>query len=131
MSTGSDPKLANAPILVVDDDLHTRQTIQWALEEEGFVVQTAVDGRQALERASATRPALVVLDMKLPIVDGAAVADGLRLAHAVPPPIVLITGDDRPREKARRVGAFAFLPKPFELDDLLATVRQALRAHPG
>jgi DNA-binding response OmpR family regulator len=119
-----------AHILVVDDDWQTRRLIRWALEEEGFVVETASDGQQALERATSARPALVVLDMRLPLVDGTAVADGLRSSLKVPPPIVLITADDRPAEKARRVGAYAYLEKPFELDDLVATVRRGLRARP-
>jgi DNA-binding response OmpR family regulator len=128
MSTDGGGDLSHPVVLVVDDDLQIRQTIRWALEEEGFVVETASDGQQALERATSARPALVVLDMRLPLVDGAAVADGLRSSLKVPPPIVLITADDRPAEKARRVGAYAYLEKPFELDDLVATVRRGLRA---
>jgi CheY-like chemotaxis protein len=120
-----------APILVVDDDWQTRRLLRWALEEEGFLVETAADGGQALELARRTRPALVVLDMRLPVMDGAAVAGGLRAAHGAPPPIVLITGDDRPAELASRVGAYAHLSKPFDLDDLIATVRRGLDAPPG
>lgn len=130
MSTDATGDLAHPVILVVDDDPHVRQTIQLALEEEGFVVETAADGQHGLERAISSRPALVVLDMRLPLVDGTAVADGLRSAFGVPPHIILITADDRPAEKSRRVGAFAYLEKPFELDDLIATVRRGLRARP-
>jgi two-component system response regulator MprA len=119
--------LASGPILVVDDDLGTRQTITWALEEEGYVVEAAADGRQALEYVAAARPALVVLDLRMPVVDGAQVADGLRSTYGDPPPIILITADDRAEAKARRVGAFAHLSKPFELDDLVVIVRRALR----
>ncbi|HTE83117.1 MAG TPA: response regulator transcription factor [Dehalococcoidia bacterium] len=126
MLNGDASDSAGTAILVVDDDLRTRQAIQWALEDEGFVVDTAADGRQGLERAAKSCPALVVLDMMLPIVDGAAVADGLRAIHGKPPPIVLVTADDRPEEKARRVGAYAYLRKPFDLDDLIATVRRGL-----
>ena len=70
-----------APVLVVDDDWQTRRLIRWALEEEGFVVETAADGGQALQLARRRRPALVVLDMRLPVLDGTAVAGGLRAAH--------------------------------------------------
>ena len=122
--------LAGAAILVVDDDHGTQETLRWALTDAGFVVETAADGRQALARAASFHPALVVLDLKLPLVDGAAVAAGLRAALPHPPPILLITGDDRPAEKARRVGAFAYLRKPFDLDDLIASVRSGLRAAP-
>jgi CheY-like chemotaxis protein len=118
--------LSIAPILVVDDDAGTRMTIQWALEDAGFVVETALDGRQALEQIASSRPALVVLDIRLPIADGTAVADGLRQSYGIPPPIVLVTGDDRAEEKARRVGAYAYLLKPFDLDDLVSVVRRGL-----
>lgn len=130
MSSAADDA-AQPVILVVDDDLQIRQTIRWTLEEEGFVVETAADGQEALERATSARPALVVLDMRLPLVDGAAFADGLRRAFTAPPPIVLITADDRPAEKALRVGAFAHLGKPFDLEDLVATVRRGLSTSSG
>jgi DNA-binding response OmpR family regulator len=131
MSTESAAEPATAFILVVDDDPRIRQAIRWALEEEGFVVETAADGRQAPERAVGVRPALVVLDMRLPVVDGATVADGLRAAYGEPPPIILITADDRAEEKARRVGAYAHLPKPFDLDELIATIQRGLHARQG
>lgn len=131
MSTDAAGDRTHPVILVVDDDLYVRQTIQLALEEEGFVVETAADGQRGLERAMCSRPALVVLDMRLPLVDGTAVADGLRSAFSMPPPIVLITADDRPAEKARHVGAYAYLQKPFEIDDLVATVRRGLRPRPN
>jgi DNA-binding response OmpR family regulator len=115
------------PILVVDDDLRTREAIRLTLEEEGFEVETASDGGQALQQARSRRPALVVLDMRLPVADGAAVAGGLRAMLGEPPPILLITADDRGESKARRIGAYAFLPKPFDLEDLLALIRLGLQ----
>ena len=117
---------APAPILVVEDDPRIRETIQWALEDEGFLVETAVDGQQAVERATTSRPMLLVLDMMLPVLDGAAVADALRAAYHQPPPILLITADGRAQAKARRVGAYAHISKPFELDELLALIRRGV-----
>lgn len=114
------------PILVIDDDSGTRLTIQWALEEVGFVVETALDGIQGLERAASVHPALVILDLRLPGVDGRSVAAQLRAAHAAPPPILLITADDRAEQRARQVGAYAYLAKPFDLDDLVAAVQRGL-----
>jgi DNA-binding response OmpR family regulator len=116
----------SAPILVVEDDPHLRQIIRDVLEDEGLVNETAADGRQVLQRAAAQRPALVVLDMTLPVLDGVGVVVGLRAAFGVPPPVLLITADGRAAEKARQVGAFAFLSKPLDLDDLVATVQRAL-----
>jgi DNA-binding response OmpR family regulator len=114
-------------VLLVEDDDGIRQVCLWALEDQGFVVEEATDGRQALERASAHRPRLVILDMTLPVMSGDAVADGLR---AVDPdlPILLITADGRAAEKAQRVGAYEYLRKPFDLDVLVAAVRRGLQS---
>src|SRR5438067_10650096 len=57
-------------ILVVDDDPEIRDVVRWLLEDEGWTVETASDGRDALERATQVRPALIVLDMGLPILSG-------------------------------------------------------------
>jgi DNA-binding response OmpR family regulator len=116
----------SAPILVVDYDLRTRDAIRQTLEDEGFEVETAADGGQALQQARRRPPALVVLDTRLPVAEGTAIAGGLRDILGAPPPILLITADDRGELKARHIGAYAFLPKPFDLDDLLALVRVAL-----
>jgi DNA-binding response OmpR family regulator len=119
------------PILVVDDDSGTRLAIQWMLEEDGFVVDTAMDGTQALERAATRPPALVVLDLRLPGVDGTMVAARLRTEHGAALPILLITADDRAEQRARQVGAYAYLSKPFNLDDLVDAVRNGLNGTMG
>jgi DNA-binding response OmpR family regulator len=117
---------ALSPILVVDDDHHLLQTIQWLLEEEGFKVQTAADGREAVERAIAQQPALIILDMGLPLLDGSEVATQVRAQYGAAVPVVLITADGRAEEKSRLVGAASYLRKPFDFDDLLQVVQQAL-----
>jgi DNA-binding response OmpR family regulator len=118
--------MSSPRILVVDDDPSLRQLIQWTLEDEGWAVDTAADGRQALDRAARERPRLVVLDMGLPLVDGFGVAAGLHALYGDAVPIVVITADGQAAAKAARVGARAHLAKPFELDDLCALVRGAL-----
>jgi DNA-binding response OmpR family regulator len=118
--------MTDRPVLVVEDDPAMRQTIRWTLEAEGFVVAEAGSAEQALSATARQRPALVVLDYGLPDRDGGAVADELRARLPSPPPIVVVTADGRAAEKAARVGAVAYLHKPFDLDDLLATVRRTL-----
>ena len=115
-------------ILIVDDDPLIRQIIRDVLTEEGFAVATAADGPQALRRAADRPPALVILDMGLPRMDGYEVAVALRAAHGRALPILTITADGGAANKAQRVGAFAYLRKPFDLDDLVAAVRGVLRA---
>ena len=119
-------ELLPAPILLVEDDLQLRQTIAALLQEEGFAVTTAADGREAVERVSSQRPALVLLDWGLPIVSGAEVAEVINNTYAGDVPILLITADGRSAEKARQVGARDYLNKPFEIDTLLTTIRRTL-----
>lgn len=114
------------PVLVVEDDPLYREIIQGALEDEGISVRTAATGLQALERASLDRPALVVLDVRLPELDGHQVAERLRAEGSADLPILLITADGHAAQKARQAGAYAYLSKPFELEDLLQAVRKGL-----
>ncbi len=115
-------------ILIVDDDPLIRQILHDVLVEEGFAVVTAADGPQAIRRAADRPPALVILDMGLPRMDGYEVAVALRAAHGRALPILTITADGGAADKAQRVGAFAYLRKPFDLDDLVAAVRGGLRS---
>jgi len=111
---------------VVEDDSDLRQTIQWMLEDEGFLVETAADGREALNCAARRKPSLVLLDMGLPIIDGNGVAAGLRTTYGNNVTILTMTADSRAAEKAQRIGAIGYLSKPFDLDVLVNAVRSAL-----
>ena len=114
------------PVLVVDDDPEMRDVAVWALEDEGFAVEQAASRREAAERARHRPPALVVLDMGLPPDSGDAVAADLRAACGDHLAILVVTADGRASEKARRVGAFAYLHKPFDVDQLVRLVRSRL-----
>src|SRR5581483_3997772 len=96
----TDGPLLRQIVLVVDDDPQIRQSLRWALEDEGIEVETAADGREALNQAAQHRPALLVLDMGMPVLDGDGVVSALRQAEAPLPPILLITADGRAAEKA-------------------------------
>jgi DNA-binding response OmpR family regulator len=113
-------------VLVVDDDAQVRQAIRWALEDEGLAVLTAASGREALALSVERLPDLVVLDLTLPEMDGYAVARSLRAEHGQPFPILVITADGLASTKAGRVGAYAYLRKPFRIEDLLEAVRTGL-----
>jgi CheY-like chemotaxis protein len=115
-------------VLVVDDDPKVREVAVWALEDEGFAVDAAADRREALERVRRRRPALVVLDMGLPPDSGDVVAAELRAACGGELPILVITADGRASAKARRAGAFAYLHKPFDVEQLVHLVREGLAA---
>jgi DNA-binding response OmpR family regulator len=113
-------------VLIVEDDEDLRYIVQWVLEDEGFVVETAKDGREALDRAMARKPSLVLLDMALPIIDGYGVAAGLHETYGDTITILTMTADGHAAEKAKRVGAIGYVSKPFELDTLVNSVRGAL-----
>ena len=128
--TGSGPNVpgarSGAVVLVVDDDPEIRDVVRWLLEDEGWTVETASDGRDALERATRARPALIVLDMGLPIISGEEVAVRLQEVYVDPPPIIVVSADGRAGEKAARIGAASYLHKPFDVDALARLVRRAL-----
>jgi two-component system, OmpR family, KDP operon response regulator KdpE len=115
-----------ALILVVDDDPQIRQWVQDVLESDGLEVVTATEGLRALELAARRPPALVVLDVTLPGLHGAEIARGLRRIAGQQLPILVITADGRATEKAAQAQAFAYLCKPFSVDELLTTVRRGL-----
>ncbi len=112
-------------VLVVDDDADIRTVIGQTLSDEGMLVGTASDGPEALQRVDEALPSLIILDITLPVLDGYQVAEQLRQRFGELP-ILAITADGRAAEKARRVGAFAYLRKPFELEELVALVKRGL-----
>jgi DNA-binding response OmpR family regulator len=123
----NDPRARHgAIVLVVDDDAEIRDVVRWLLEDEGWTVETASDGRDALERATRARPALIVLDMGLPILSGEEVAMRLHDVYVDPPPIIVVSADGRAGEKAARIGAASYLHKPFDVDALARLVRRTL-----
>jgi DNA-binding response OmpR family regulator len=121
-----DASRPNGPILVVDDDPGLREIIRETLEDEGFSVDVARDGLQALELAAQRRPELVILDWGLPVFDGDVVAARLRGIHGEDLRILIVTADGRAAEKARRARAFAYLHKPFDVNALADVVRRGL-----
>jgi CheY-like chemotaxis protein len=125
MNESLEPEVAR-PILVVEDERPLRETIQWLLEDEGLTVEPAANGQVALDLAARSRPALVVLDMALPLINEDGVADGLHDMYGEDIPILLTTADGRASEKATRVGAYAYLQKPFDIDTLLREVHRGL-----
>ncbi len=114
-------------ILVVDDDPEIRSFLKRGLAYEGYTVDVAEDGQQALERALQTAPDLVILDVMMPGLSGLEVAKRLRAGGDVP--ILLLTARGATADKVAGLdaGADDYLVKPFALDELLARVRAQLR----
>lgn len=119
---------ADAPILVVDDDQRIRQMLGWMLEDQGLRVQMASNGFEAATLLREQRPALLLLDMGLPLLDGSGVAEELHTRYGNKVPIVVMTADGHAEAKAQKVGAVAYFHKPFDVDRLMAAIQQALSA---
>jgi DNA-binding response OmpR family regulator len=119
-----------AKILVVDDEEHIRQLVTLYLGKEGYGVETAATGREALSRIYAARPDLVVLDLMLPEQDGWEVCRELRRSRATEDlPIIMLTARDDVIDKVLglELGADDYLTKPFQPRELIARVRAVLR----
>jgi DNA-binding response OmpR family regulator len=125
-----EPTSVDPHVLIVEDDALLRETLIWALEDDGLEVAAAIDGNDAVQQATARTPGLVVLDMSLPGLDGFGVAAELRTRFGGQLPILVITADGQPRQKAERVGAYAYLHKPFDVDMLVKRVREGMPPAP-
>src|SRR5437764_7340913 len=117
-------------ILVVDDEQSYRDALRVALEREGFRVETASDGAEAVEKFDAHKPALVLLDVMLPRISGIDVCRELRTRSQVP--IIMVTAKNSEIDAVvgLEVGADDYVTKPFRLRELIARVRAALRRVP-
>ena len=108
-------------VLVVDDDTSILDTVSSILSSEGYDVVSASTGEEALAAVARKQPLLILLDMRMPVMDGWAVARALR-EQGISVPIIVMTAAESAKRWADEVGAEGYLAKPFGLDDLLATV---------
>ena len=117
--------------MVVDDDPNLGEVVARYLQKEGYEVEVATDGRTGLERALATLPDLVVLDLMLPGLDGLEVFR--RLRRVAPIPVVMLTarGSEEDRVAGLELGADDYVAKPFSPRELTARVKAVLRRAGG
>lgn len=109
------------PVLVVEDDASILDVVRIALEAEGYDVRTATNGKEGLERIADERVSLVLLDMRMPVLDGWQFARELK-RREIDVPVVVMTAAQNARRWAEEIDADAYLAKPFDLDELLETV---------
>ncbi len=128
--------MAKETVLVVDDEEHIIELARMYLEQEGFTVEGARDGAEALEKTRTLKPALIVLDLMLPEVDGWEVCRRTRTESQVP--IIMLTArtDDVDRIVGLELVDDDYLTKPFNPRELVARVKAILRRyersmHPG
>ena len=125
------PLRDRAVILLVDDEPQIHRFLRPTLEAAGYEVARADTGAEALREAARLKPALILLDLGLPDMDGQDVLAQLRAAGG--PPVIVLSARDRAAEKIRALdaGAGDYVEKPFDMGELLARIRVALRQERG
>lgn len=114
-------------ILIVEDDSGISDFVKAELDHEGFETTVAADGRVALEVFESFNPDLILLDVMLPGLSGLEVLRRIRKTSAVPVIMVTARGETYDRVNGLDAGADDYLPKPFEIEELLARMRAVLR----
>ena len=115
--------------MIVDDDADARESLAEVLALSGYGCVTAEHGRAALDRLrqeGTTRPSVIILDVRMPVMDGWAFrVEQLRDRELASIPVIFLTADLGAEARVAASGGFAFVAKPYELDELLQAVRRA------
>ncbi len=113
----------NVNVLVVDDQEAIRDTLQTALDDEGFTVECAANGQEALEILGRWKPCVILLDLMMPVMDGWAFrAEQQRSGSTVPVVLLSAAGELELHKKA--LGAAAAIAKPFDIDHVISAIEE-------
>ncbi len=115
-------------VLVVEDEADIRQVLIYVLEDEGYEVAEAPDGKSALELIERQHPDIIILDMKMPGIDGWEFARLYRERYGNRAPIIVLTAAQDAARRGTDISADSYVPKPFDLDVLLEHVAAFVRA---
>lgn len=122
--------MAAEKILVVDDEPHIRQALTAALESDGYLVMTAENGKEGVEKCRIFKPALVLMDVRMPVMDGHMASIEIKYDDTMKDiKIIFLSANTDEDSKNYGIGhgAEAYLTKPFNVDDLLARIGVLLR----
>lgn len=114
-------------ILVIDDSIVIRKMVEIALEDENYNIQTAVSGKEGLDKIDQINPDLIILDLMLPDISGIDILKTVKASKGLP--VIMLSGKDSPQmvENAKSEGADAFLPKPFKDDELVGKIKSLIQ----
>ncbi len=118
--------MAAERILIVDDDESIRQIVRICLSDEGYEVFEAQNGQVALKMVTAIAPRLILLDLRMPVMDGWEFAKRYESMPAPRAPVVAFVAALNAEQDCAELDAAGILAKPFDLDDLLRAVRKLL-----
>ncbi len=113
-------------VLVIDDSIVIRKMVEIALEDEDYLIHTAVSGKDGLDKIDHLNPSLIILDLMLPDINGIDILKTVKASRKTP--VIMLSGKDSPQmvEKAKETGADAFLPKPFKDDELIEKINSLI-----
>jgi len=117
-------------VLIVDDDPDLIEVMRSMIAASGYEARCARNGKEAIERVEEKRPAVLLLDMLMPVMDGWQCARELRARYGHDLPIVVVTAAEHARARANETNGDDVLPKPFEMDDLLRVVARFVQRTP-
>jgi DNA-binding response OmpR family regulator len=114
-------------VLVIDDDPSIRQVVDYALTDEGYEVDLVSNGEAALAAIARHHPDVILLDMKMPVMDGWEFARRYRERYNHQAPIIAVTAAQDAAQRGADVGAEDYLAKPFDLDALVECIAAVIR----
>jgi len=114
-------------ILVVDDEPQITRVLKTTLSSQGYGIRTAADGTQALQEMKSWTPDLVITDLRMPNMDGLQLCRAIRAESRVPIIVLSVKGEETIKVESLDAGADDYITKPFNVNELLARVRAALR----
>jgi two-component system, chemotaxis family, chemotaxis protein CheY len=123
------PESRDRTVMVVEDEPAIRELVAEVLGDEGYAVLTAAHGAAALGLLDQHHPDVILLDMRMPVMDGWTFARAYRQRPAPHAPIVIMSAATDAQQWASEVEAQAVMPKPFDLEALVVTVDRYFRAH--
>ena len=122
----------NKKVLIVDDEENIVELLKFNMELKGYEVEYAYDGEEALKKAKDIKPALILLDLMLPIMDGTKVCSKIREDEELKDtPIIMLTAKNMEKDKiyGLELGADDYITKPFSIKDLMARVKAVTRRY--
>jgi len=115
-------------VLIIDDDEAVCEVLRDVLTDEGYAVATVPHGAAALELVKHHHPAVIILDLRMPIMDGWSFAEQYRRQAKPAASLILVSAMKDIEESARRIGAATFIQKPFELTDVVSKIERCIAA---